>query len=134
MTTTELCTEQEIERLVHAFYAKVRRDDQLGPIFNAHIDNWDHHLAKLSDFWSSLLLHTERFNGTPMPKHIALQGLNATLFQRWLELFRETTAAQPNQAMGEKACAMAERIAQSLWYGYQISHQPQTLPSELADT
>lgn len=49
-------------------------------------------------------------------------GLTAELFQRWLVLFRETAAAQPNQAMAGQACLMAERIAQSLWLGYQMSH------------
>lgn len=132
MATSDLCTEEEIARLVHAFYAKVRRDHVLGPIFNAHIDDWDRHLAKLADFWSSILRRTGRFTGAPMPKHVALPGLSAELFERWLTLFEETTAAQPNRAMGEQAYAMAQRIAQSLWYGYQLSRDPGTLPTELA--
>ncbi len=132
MTATELCTDDEVARMVHAFYASVRRDEVLGPIFDRHVDDWDHHLAKLVDFWSSILRRTGRFTGAPMPKHVALPGLSTELFQRWLALFRETTAAQPNQAMGEQAYAMAQRIAQSLWYGYQLSHDPDALPTELA--
>lgn len=132
LNATDLCTEQEIKTLVHAFYAKVRRDEILGPIFNHHIDDWDHHLAKLTDFWSSVLLGTRRFNGTPMPKHVALPDLNAELFQRWLMLFRETTSIQSNHAMGERAYALAQRIARSLWYGYQISHCPAEIPADLA--
>jgi len=131
MAVALLCTEAEIARLVHAFYAKVRQDDELGPIFNAHIDDWDHHLAKLTDFWSSILLRSGRYSGTPMPKHAALPDLNAELFQRWLGLFRDTAAEQPNQAMAAQACAMAERIAQSLWMGYQISREPHAIPSGL---
>jgi hemoglobin len=54
--------EAMIHRLVHAFYAKVRLDPALGPIFNREIgDGWDHHLAKLCDFWSSVMLMTGRF-------------------------------------------------------------------------
>ena len=132
MTATELCTDDEVARLVHAFYACVRRDEVLGPIFDRHIDDWDHHLAKLVDFWSSILRRTGRYTGAPMPRHIALPDLSAELFQRWLTLFRETAAAQPNQAMGAQACALAQRIAQSLWYGYQLSRNPDALPSELA--
>lgn len=76
------------------FYDKVRADSVLGPIFNSHIHDWDHHLARLVDFWSSILRGAGRFTGAPMPKHIALPGLTAGLFQRWLALFHDTTSAQ----------------------------------------
>lgn len=132
MNASELCTETEVATLVHAFYASVREDEVLGPIFESHIDDWDHHLAKLVDFWSSILLRTGRFTGAPMPKHAALPGLSAELFQRWLGLFHDVSAAQPNRAMGEQAYAMAQRIAQSLWMGYQISRDPHAIPSALA--
>ncbi|MCP5327718.1 MAG: group III truncated hemoglobin [Sinobacteraceae bacterium] len=131
MAAVVLCTEEEITALVHAFYAKVRRDAALGPIFEAHVDDWDHHLAKLVDFWSAILLRTGRFSGAPMPKHAALPGLNADLFKRWLALFLETTAEQPNREMGSQAYVAAQRVAQSLWYGYQYTHQPDALPTKL---
>jgi len=131
MSTPALCSEEEITRLVHGFYARVRQDQRLGPIFDAHIDDWDHHLAKLVDFWSSILLRTGRFSGAPMPKHAVLPDLSAELFQHWLALFRQTAEEQPNHAMAELACAMAERIAQSLWMGYQISRDPHATPSGL---
>ncbi len=126
------CTEEEVTAMVHEFYAAIRMDPVLGPIFNAHVHDWDEHLVTLSDFWSSILRRTGRFSGAPMPKHIALHGLTAELFQRWLELFRTITADQPNQAMGEHAYAMAQRIAESLWYGYQIAHGKNISPSGLA--
>lgn len=129
---TELCSEVEVSNLVHAFYARVRQDEVLGPIFETHVDDWDHHLAKLVDFWSSILRRTGRFSGAPMPKHAALPGLSADLFQRWLGLFRDIAQAQPNRAMGEQACAMAERIAQSLWMGYQMSRAPDAMPTALS--
>lgn len=123
MPSPDLCTEEEVHDLVHAFYARVRGDDRLGPIFDAHVRDWDAHLAKMVDFWSGALRGTARFRGTPMPKHVALPGLSADLFRQWLALFRETTDALPNAAMGERARDLAERIAESLWYGYQLSRQ-----------
>lgn len=132
MTATELCTEEEISRMVHAFYARVRQDEVLGPIFDTHIDDWDPHLARLVDFWSAILRRTGRFTGAPMPKHAVLPGLTAALFERWLDLFRETAGAQANRAMAEEAQAMAQRIAQSLWMGYQASRDPDALPTELS--
>jgi hemoglobin len=127
-----LCTEAEVATLVHTFYARVRQDEVLGPIFDAHVHDWDHHLSRLVDFWSAILRRTGRFSGAPMPKHAALPGLSEALFKRWLKLFRENAATQPNQAMAVQACAMAERIAQSLWMGYQISRDPDAVPTALA--
>jgi hemoglobin len=121
---TALCTEEEIVSLVHAFYARVRSDPQLGPIFDRHIADWDAHLGRLVDFWSSVLRRTGRFSGAPMPKHNALPDLSAELFERWLGLFAQTTAAQPNSALKAHADAAAGRIAQSLWYGYQLNRDP----------
>ena len=131
--SAELCSEQEIETLVHAFYARVRRDPLLGPVFDAHVDDWDAHLVKLVDFWSSILRRTGRFSGAPMPKHAALPGLNAQMFQHWLALFADVAAQQPNRAVADQAVAAARRIAQSLWLGYQFSRDPQMLAASLAD-
>ncbi|WP_299760565.1 group III truncated hemoglobin [Ramlibacter sp.] len=127
-----VCTEQEVADMVHAFYAKVRGDEVLGPIFDAHVADWDEHLAKLVDFWSAILRRTARFTGAPMPRHAVLPGLTAQLFERWLRLFRDNAGAQSNQAMGAQACLMAQRIAQSLWLGYQVSREPDVLPTPLA--
>ena len=128
-TVKELCTEREVENMVHSFYADVRRDEVLGPIFNSQIHDWDTHLAKLVDFWSSILLRTGRFTGAPMPLHAAMPGLSADLFQRWLAAFYASNARQPNQAMAAQANAMAERIAQSLWMGYQMRNGGDDLPT-----
>lgn len=117
----DLCTGAEIEALVHAFYAAVRRDPELGPIFAARIDDWDAHLDKLVGFWSCILLKRGCYVGAPMPAHARLPGLEARLFERWLALFAATAGAQPNQAMAREALVAAERIANSLWMGWQAA-------------
>lgn len=128
MAAPILCTEEEIHEMVHSFYADIRRDEVLGPIFNSHVADWDEHLGKLVDFWSSILRRTGRFSGTPMPKHIALPDLSAELFQRWLALFQQSNARLSNQELSAAANAAAQRIAQSLWFGYQMSRKPDELP------
>lgn len=130
MPSAELCTEEEVTQLVHTFYAAIRNDATLGPIFNRHVRDWDAHMPKMVDFWSSALRGTARFRGTPMPKHAAIPGLSAELFQRWLALFRQSNATLRNTAMAERANDLANRIAQSLWYGYQMSHG-HILPKEM---
>jgi hemoglobin len=131
LISPDLCTDDEIAALVHAFYAKVRQDDLIGPIFNEHVDDWDEHLARLVDFWSSIMRGTGRYSGTPMQIHVALPELKPEFFQRWLALFEQTLNQQPNQAMSERALPAAKRIAQSLWYAYQMNRHPGTLPTDL---
>lgn len=121
MPKEDLCSEDEVRELVHGFYVEVRRDPVLAPIFDAQIHDWDRHLGTMVDFWSSALRGTARFRGAPMPKHAAIPGLNAQLFQRWLALFGQTTARLANEEMGERANDLARRIAESLWYGYQAN-------------
>ncbi|MFP5404797.1 MAG: group III truncated hemoglobin [Gammaproteobacteria bacterium] len=131
MPSADLCTEAEVHDLVHTFYAKVRDDERLGPIFDAHVRDWDHHLGKMVDFWSSTLRGTARYRGTPMPKHVALPGLEPALFERWLTLFRETTEGIENPPMRERANLIAGRIAQSLWYGYQMAREPDRIAAPI---
>ena len=127
MPTADLCTEEEIIQLVNSFYESIRKDGVLGPIFNQHVNDWDTHLSTMVDFWSSTLRRSARFRGAPMPKHTALPGLSFELFERWLMLFRQTTDALPNAALGQRASELARRIAQSLWHGYQMSHHANKL-------
>lgn len=131
MFAPDLCSEEEIARFVAAFYARVRQDERLGPIFEARVHDWDRHLSTLTDFWSSMLRGTRRYVGTPMTRHAALPDLDETLFLRWLELFGETAREQDNAAMAERAQALARRIAQSLWLGYQMQRHPDRIARDL---
>lgn len=133
MLNSDLCTEEEVSQLVHAFYAKVRQDEVLGPIFNAQVHDWDHHLVTLVNFWSSILRGSGSYTGTPMQKHAAMAHLDETLFKRWLALFDETAKQQANEAMGRRATTSAQRIAQSLWYGYQMARNPNGIPADLPE-
>lgn len=131
MSRSDLCTTEEITEMVHAFYARVRADEVLSPIFNQHIHDWDRHLATMVSFWSSLMIGAGSYDGTPMPKHAAMPGLSADLFKRWLRLFDQTTSELPNQEMASRAREYSRRIARSLWFGYQISRSPNAAPLDL---
>lgn len=115
--TEELCRD-----LVVAFYARVRADPVLGPIFNRAIgERWDAHLAKLGDFWSSVMLMTGRFKGSPMAVHAALPRAEPGDFQRWLVLFRQTAEDVCPADAAALFSAKAEMIAQSLQLGIAAS-------------
>jgi len=74
-------SEAMIRKLVEAFYAKVRTDAVLGPVFEAKIHDWNEHLAKLSDFWSSIVLMSGRYKGRPMPVHAAIPEISDEHFR-----------------------------------------------------
>ena len=107
---------QNIERLVHGFYAKVRTDAVLGPIFDVRIKDWEPHLAQMCAFWSSVALMTGRYHGTPMAKHMPLP-VDADHFDRWLKLFGETALEVCPPAAAAHFVELARRIAASLELG-----------------
>lgn len=79
-----------VDHFVETFYASVRDDDLLGPIFAERIADWPAHLARMKAFWRSVLHNSGEFSGNPMLKHLAIPGLDVTHFSRWLELFYAT--------------------------------------------
>jgi len=115
-------TEAMIHELVHRFYARVRADAVLGPIFDRVIgDHWDEHLAKLCDFWSSVVLMTGRYHGRPMAAHFRIDGLDATHFGRWLALFRLTASETCPPEAAALFVARAETIAESFQLGLAVN-------------
>lgn len=105
-----------ISELVETFYDRVRADATLGPIFNKEIgDNWGPHLARMKDFWASVAMNAGRYNGKPVPAHTKLEGVDATHFQIWLGLFRQTLEdTAPSAEAIPYFMERAERIAKSL--------------------
>jgi hemoglobin len=109
--------EESIATLVDRFYAKVRADALLGPVFNGVIgDHWPEHLATLTNFWTSVLLASGRYKGNPMMAHLPIPQMDQEHFGRWIELWRETTAeifgTEISQALVAKASTMGERLVE----------------------
>ncbi|WP_417614105.1 group III truncated hemoglobin [Parasphingorhabdus sp.] len=111
-----------ISDLVERFYASIRTDDLLGPIFMKHVTDWTPHLARMKDFWASVTLESGRFRGNPMMKHIAVGGLDQQHFGRWLQLWEEAVkSVAPSVAATEVFLTAANRIASSLLTGIQVN-------------
>ncbi len=111
-------TEEVLHDLVHGFYARIRTDAVLGPIFAAHITDWTPHLHKMVAFWSSVALMSGRYHGSPMQSHIGLPVTQAH-FDRWLDHFRQTAAETCTPAGAAHVIERAERIARSLLMGIE---------------
>ena len=109
-------SEHGIGLLVDRFYDKVRRDEELGPVFAGAIaeEDWPRHLATMRDFWSSIMLTSGRYHGNPVAVHRRTQGITPQLFERWLALFGETANELFDAALADDLMDRAGRIAASL--------------------
>jgi hemoglobin len=118
---TDQLTEEAVGRLVDEFYAKVRMDPELGPVFARAIPgDWGKHLATMRDFWSSVMLTTGRYKGNPVAVHRGVPALEARMFDRWLALFDETCTELFEDSIASvfrlKAARIAESLKLSLYY------------------
>lgn len=118
-------TEEQLTQLVHRFYAKVRDDELLGPVFDHAISDWPHHLGKMVDFWSSVMLTSGRYKGNPMMMHLKhIARIRPEMFGRWLELWRDTAREVLGETGAAAMIAKAERIAESLQLGMFFKLEP----------
>jgi len=101
--------------IVRDFYARVRTDERLGPIFARHIaGDWEPHLEKMTDFWCSVILKTGEYQGRPVPAHLKLKEVRESDFAIWLGLFRQTVQERCSPEVAGVFIERAERIARSL--------------------
>ena len=113
-----------ISRVVDRFYGKVRADPLLGPIFLTHVQQWDDHLERMKRFWRSVMHNSGEYNGRPMPKHVAIEGLDDRHFERWLRLFYETLhELAPSEAAIQQFGSKARTIADSILTGIALHHR-----------
>jgi hemoglobin len=68
----DIAAEADVEILVNVFYGKVREDDLLAPVFSPVVQNWNEHLKRMTDFWSTMLLYTKKYHADPLTKHLPL--------------------------------------------------------------
>lgn len=103
---------EEISNLVDRFYEKVRVDPEIGPVFNAVVEDWPTHLRLLKDFWSTVLFTESLYKGDPLSTHLKLP-LQPAHFKRWLELFAETAHIVMPSEHATLVIAKSQRIAEN---------------------
>lgn len=103
---------EDIKLMVDTFYAHVREDELLGPIFNERIqNNWPTHLEKMYRFWQTVLLHVQAYTGSPFLPHVNLP-IDKIHFDRWLNLFEKTITENFEGAVANDAIQRASNMAQ----------------------
>ena len=110
---------QSLTALVHGFYADVRADPLLGPVFEAALhDRWEAHLARMVDFWSTVALGSKSFRGNVFSKHMALSGVTPAHFAAWVKLWGEHTNRLFAPEVALELQTAAHGIARNLFMGY----------------
>ncbi len=104
----DINSREAVEKLVNEFYNKVQMDEVLAPLF-AHL-NWPHHLPVMYNFWSSILLGDQTYEGNPFQKHVSLPVVSLH-FERWLKLFHQTIRENFAGPKAEEAITRAQNIA-----------------------
>ncbi|RAU82822.1 group III truncated hemoglobin [Pontibacter arcticus] len=102
---------EDVKILVDTFYARVRADKMLGPVFEVRIeDRWEKHLATMYSFWQTVLLGEQTYQGRPGAKHITLP-VDVAHFERWLVLFFTTVDELFSGEKATEAKWRAEKMA-----------------------
>ena len=102
--------EHAIGVCVRSFYAKAVTDPLLAPVFEGRIADWEHHISRIIDFWSRVLLGTSRYSGHPFLIHLIL-SVEPEHFDRWLALFEETARETLDIPRAELAIARARHMS-----------------------
>ncbi len=121
----DIITAETVKFVVDDFYRRVRKDENLGPVFDNMIGHdekpWEPHLEIMYSFWSTLMSSTEHFvgdhvqyKGNPMKKHMDIPQFEESLFDRWLVLFHETVRDVHTDDVAKHYIETSERVAQSL--------------------
>ena len=114
----DIATRTDIKKLVDTFYEKVQADALLAPAFS-HVD-WPKHLPVMYNFWSSMMLGEQSYNGNPFQKHLPLK-IGAEHFSQWLVLFLETVDQNFSGPKADEIKARAQNIAGVFQYKMGIA-------------
>jgi hemoglobin len=102
-------TEEMVAALVRDFYGRVRDDALLGPMFRAVVPDWEEHLQTVTDFWSRVLLGSDRYGGCVIAAHGRLR-MTPAHFDRWLALFQRSARVTLPAGAAERALAVADSL------------------------
>ncbi|MFD2517667.1 group III truncated hemoglobin [Salinimicrobium flavum] len=92
---SDIKNREDVYLLVSSFYARVRKNPEIGHFFNEVIDDWPSHLEKLTDFWETNLFMVSKFRGNPMRAHKEVDSqfnhsIEQKHFGEWLNMWFQT--------------------------------------------
>ena len=123
-------SEAQITLLVNHFYASVRTDPLLAPVFESKVSDWAAHQKKMTGFWRSVLQGTKEYRGHLMAVHGRLPDMQPEHFKRWLDLFEQAIHETLEPAAMPYTQYIAQRFSRALQLGLfgNAGQQRQTAP------
>jgi hemoglobin len=107
--------EAVIEKCVRRFYERAHADPLLSPVMRTIVD-FEKHVGIICDFWSHVLLGTNRYQGPAYPAHVNLL-IRPEHFERWLTLFDESATETLAPVQAAQAIEKARHMARSFMTG-----------------
>lgn len=119
-------TKALIEDVITAFYAKVRLDEVLGPLFEDAIGaDWDGHIARIIQFWLTATRLDRGYDGRRfMPVHLKHNAIRVAHIPRWLNLFEQTLRERCTPPQANALLDIAVRMAENIELGLRKRDQP----------
>jgi len=121
-------TKENLNKLVLTFYAKVIKDDLIGPIFidvlgeDMKGETWKAHIELLTNFWAAIALGESNYNSSPFAPHLAFADrLSVKAFERWLKLFFETLNSIYEPQLAQQFLARSKNIAGNFIRNMQLT-------------
>ena len=106
---------EDIMPVLSSFYARVRLDRELGPVFNSIPEDWAEHQQRLEEFWSSLTLANGRYKANPVAMHVIhANRIQPQMFAKWLQLREQTTSEMMSADIARDIQVKPARIADRL--------------------
>jgi hemoglobin len=102
----------DLESLLTSFYSVATADDIIGSYFTG-ID-MARHMPRIIDFWSTMLFHTGRYNGSAFQPHARMPGLEPRHFVRWVHILETTVDSRFEGPRASQMKDLAHRVAYSM--------------------
>lgn len=104
----DITSRTDTDKLVEAFYKKLKRDALLSPFFRDIADEAAF-INKIKLFWQNVVFFTGSYSGNPMQLHKNIHDktpLTPQIFRQWLYIFTTTV---DEMFEGEKASFVKQR-------------------------
>jgi hemoglobin len=122
-------TTEDIKLMVDSFYATVKQDELLAPIFFSRIpQDWQPHMEEMDSFWGAALLAISGYRGAPFVPH-ATMPIAQEHFDKWLVLFAETLEELFEGPKAEETLQRVKNMAVMFIYRIkEYQSKPQQIP------
>ncbi|WP_341863049.1 group III truncated hemoglobin [Gymnodinialimonas sp. 57CJ19] len=123
-------TEAQIRLVLDRFYARVRENPDLAPIFHHTVGTdpqvWEAHIAKIARFWRNALLRDPVYDGNPMLAHAGVAAIQPEHFAIWLGIFDDVLTEVLPPDVAARWSLVAHRIGRGLSLGLRAARARQS--------